>query len=83
MQISDSRLKSSSSFGQPIPDEILDDLCFRFLINIPDDQVNHALLVSTILTSVKQTKSILSFITMYVCVFYLFSSIFIHLNFFF
>ncbi|VDO28614.1 unnamed protein product [Onchocerca flexuosa] len=37
---SDSRTKNSMSFGPPIPDDILDDLCFRFLINIPDDQKN-------------------------------------------
>ncbi|KAL3981537.1 Dcp2 box A domain family protein [Acanthocheilonema viteae] len=37
---SGSRTKSSVSFGPPIPDDILDDLCFRFLINIPDDQKN-------------------------------------------
>uniref|UniRef100_A0A0R3S4C6 mRNA-decapping enzyme 2 n=1 Tax=Elaeophora elaphi TaxID=1147741 RepID=A0A0R3S4C6_9BILA len=37
---SDSRTKTSLSFGPPVPDHILDDLCFRFLINIPDDQKN-------------------------------------------
>ncbi|VDO32255.1 unnamed protein product [Brugia timori] len=37
---SDSRAKTSLSFGPPIPEDILDDLCFRFLINIPDDQKN-------------------------------------------
>ncbi|CAG9539833.1 unnamed protein product [Cercopithifilaria johnstoni] len=37
---SGSRTKSSVSFGPPVPDDILDDLCFRFLINIPDDQKN-------------------------------------------
>ncbi|EJD74183.1 mRNA-decapping enzyme 2 [Loa loa] len=37
---SDLRTKNSTSFGPPIPDDILDDLCFRFLINIPDDQKN-------------------------------------------
>ncbi|KAM3726609.1 m7GpppN-mRNA hydrolase [Dirofilaria immitis] len=37
---SDSRTKNSVSFGLPVPDDILDDLCFRFLINIPDDQKN-------------------------------------------
>ncbi|VDK73221.1 unnamed protein product [Onchocerca ochengi] len=37
---SDSRTKNSMSFGPPVPEDILDDLCFRFLINIPDDQKN-------------------------------------------
>ncbi|VDN06864.1 unnamed protein product [Thelazia callipaeda] len=32
--------KNAKFFGPAIPDDVLDDLCFRFLINIPDDQKN-------------------------------------------
>ncbi|VDK86784.1 unnamed protein product [Litomosoides sigmodontis] len=32
------RTKDVVSFGPDIPDDVLDDLCFRFLINIPEDQ---------------------------------------------
>ncbi|VDN43437.1 unnamed protein product [Gongylonema pulchrum] len=31
-----------TKFGPTIPDDVLDDICFRFLINIPEDQVNEA-----------------------------------------
>lgn len=50
MESSGSRTKSSLSFGPPVPDDILDDLCFRFLINIPDDQVIYILTLQNVLS---------------------------------
>lgn len=29
----------AGGFGPPIPEDVLNDICFRFLINIPEEEV--------------------------------------------
>lgn len=66
---SGSRTKDSISFGPPLPDDVLDDLCFRFLINIPEDQVIYTLSLKRILLLIDKI-SVLAFACMISIVFW-------------